>query len=227
MYKLIADSLMNPRGSAVHDNMLKTKFEEYGSEVRPKIIAGSFFRANEYIQAQKIRNYLTTSLVNILSPIYSVIMPTTPITAPNIGESRTELGDPNSLLGMLTRPFSLAGLPAISIPAGSQERTAVRVADPWQALTIFRSCICEFCRIPAQIVNAQTIMKSQYHVVRVGNSSMLRMSENLSAHMPERVWIFFAELSDYTYVICSLLQCSKDTDGIVKLTGVYIKSLIL
>jgi aspartyl-tRNA(Asn)/glutamyl-tRNA(Gln) amidotransferase subunit A len=121
-YKPIADLLMSCEASAVHDDMLRKKFEEYGSEVRPKIIAGSFFRANEYIQAQKIRNFLTTNLVNIFSRIDLIIMPTTPITAPKIGERKTGLGDSNSLLGMLTRPFSLAGFPAISIPCGFDKK---------------------------------------------------------------------------------------------------------
>jgi aspartyl-tRNA(Asn)/glutamyl-tRNA(Gln) amidotransferase subunit A len=121
-YKPITDILLSCEASAVHDELLKTKFEAYGSDVRPKIIAGSFFHVGEYVQAQKIRNYLASSLVGTLSKIDVLILPTTPITAPKIGERKSEMGDPTFLLGALTRPFSLTGLPAINIPCGFDKK---------------------------------------------------------------------------------------------------------
>jgi aspartyl-tRNA(Asn)/glutamyl-tRNA(Gln) amidotransferase subunit A len=54
--------------------------------------------------------------------IDALVVPTTPIAAPQIGEEKTRIGEEDhpirALLLRLNRPANLAGVPAISIPCG-------------------------------------------------------------------------------------------------------------
>jgi aspartyl-tRNA(Asn)/glutamyl-tRNA(Gln) amidotransferase subunit A len=54
--------------------------------------------------------------------IDALVVPTTPIAAPQIGEEKTRIGEEDhpirALLLRLNRPANLAGVPAISVPCG-------------------------------------------------------------------------------------------------------------
>src|SRR5260370_38398333 len=56
------------------------------------------------------------------SGVDALVVPTTPITAPLLGEESTQIGKQNhptrALLLRLNRPANLAAIPAISIPCG-------------------------------------------------------------------------------------------------------------
>jgi aspartyl-tRNA(Asn)/glutamyl-tRNA(Gln) amidotransferase subunit A len=98
--------------------------DEYSEDVRGRIERGSRVTAVTYLKALEEREEFIRQLHSLLQEarLDALILPTTPIPAPLIGEETTTI-DGNeyptrALLLRLNRPANLAGVPAISIPCG-------------------------------------------------------------------------------------------------------------
>ena len=100
----------------------KSRSEGFGSEVKRRIMLGSFVLSSGYYDAYYLKALRTKALIKQAFgrafQKYDIILgPTAPTTAPKIGSS---LSDPLKMyLGdIYTISVNLAGLPAISIPCG-------------------------------------------------------------------------------------------------------------
>jgi aspartyl-tRNA(Asn)/glutamyl-tRNA(Gln) amidotransferase subunit A len=129
---------------------------DYGEDVRTRLEMGTKVTATAYLQAVEVREKFIQQfhLAMADAGIDALVLPTTPIAAPLIGEESTALGKSNhatrALLLGLNRPANLAGIPAISIPCGfttaslpvglqligavTDERLLLRIACVAQAL---------------------------------------------------------------------------------------------
>jgi len=98
--------------------------EEYGEDVRVRLEMGTRISATAYLTALETRDKFIQQFHLALadSGVDAIILPTTPIAAPLLGEEKTRIGKENhptrALLLRLNRPANLAGIPAISIPCG-------------------------------------------------------------------------------------------------------------
>ncbi len=111
-----------PEYEELHEMYKKTRTEGFGSEVKRRIMLGSFVLSSGYYDAYYIKALKTKSLIkqafNKAFLKYDCILgPVAPTTAPKIGLS---LADPISMyLGdIYTISANLAGLPGISLPCG-------------------------------------------------------------------------------------------------------------
>jgi aspartyl-tRNA(Asn)/glutamyl-tRNA(Gln) amidotransferase subunit A len=103
----------------------KSRDEGFVTENKRRIMIGSYVLSSGffdayYLQAQKARTLLVNDF-NKLFEFYDVLIgPTTPTPAFKLGENTA---DPIKmyLADIMTVPASLAGLPAISVPAGVNE----------------------------------------------------------------------------------------------------------
>lgn len=100
----------------------KSRSEGFGTEVKRRIMLGTFvlsagYYDAYYAKAQKVRRLIADETNAILEKHDFIILPTAPTTAFGLGDNMT---DPISmyLADIYTVQASLAGLPAISIPAG-------------------------------------------------------------------------------------------------------------
>lgn len=98
-----------------------SRTEGFGEEVKRRIMLGTFvlsagYYDAYYAKAQKVRRLIRDKSVEILSKYDLLILPTAPSTAFELGEKTS---DPvvMYLADIFTVQASLAGLPAISIPA--------------------------------------------------------------------------------------------------------------
>jgi aspartyl-tRNA(Asn)/glutamyl-tRNA(Gln) amidotransferase subunit A len=97
---------------------------EYGEDVRSRLEAGMTVLAVEYLEALDHRRKVISQLREVMEKeaIDALMVPTTPIAAPLIGEENARVGEidypTRALLLRLNRPANLAGLPAISVPCG-------------------------------------------------------------------------------------------------------------
>lgn len=84
------------------------------------VLSSGFFDAY-YLQAQKARTLLINAFNDLFTSFDLLIGPVTPTPAFKLGENTS---DPIKMYmaDMMTVPASLAGLPAISVPAGRNER---------------------------------------------------------------------------------------------------------
>jgi aspartyl-tRNA(Asn)/glutamyl-tRNA(Gln) amidotransferase subunit A len=108
---------------AVHEERLKESPELFGEEVRERLIAGEPLRAHRYAAAQQTRRRSRESFLRALSEVEVLLVPTAPITAPEIRQREVEIGGRKehvfSALTRLTGPTNLNGLPGLSVPCGT------------------------------------------------------------------------------------------------------------
>jgi aspartyl-tRNA(Asn)/glutamyl-tRNA(Gln) amidotransferase subunit A len=99
-----------------------TRSEGFGVEVKRRILLGTFalssgYREAWYERAQRVRALLARDFAEAFRSCDAILCPTTPGPAFPIGEKSA---DPLAmyLADVFTVPASLAGLPALSVPAG-------------------------------------------------------------------------------------------------------------
>ncbi|MCI8791911.1 MAG: Asp-tRNA(Asn)/Glu-tRNA(Gln) amidotransferase subunit GatA [Eubacterium sp.] len=107
----------------LHHMYKKTRSEGFGTEVKRRIMLGSFVLSSGYYDAYYLKALRTKALIkkafDRAFDTYDVILsPAAPSTAPKLGES---LGDPIRMyLGdIYTISANLAGLPGITVPCGT------------------------------------------------------------------------------------------------------------
>ncbi len=100
----------------------KTRAEGFGSEVKRRIMTGTYVLSHGYydayyLQAQKIRRMIADDFQNAFKDCDVIAGPVAPSVAWKLGENAN---DPvaDYLADIFTLPASLAGLPGMSVPAG-------------------------------------------------------------------------------------------------------------
>ena len=100
---------------------------EYGEDVRARLEMGTKVTAVAYLRALEVREKFMESFHRVLdeNELDALVVPSTPITAPRLGEDTVTLKGTThptrGLLLRLNRPANLAGVPAISVPCGLAE----------------------------------------------------------------------------------------------------------
>jgi aspartyl-tRNA(Asn)/glutamyl-tRNA(Gln) amidotransferase subunit A len=99
-----------------------TRSEGFGAEVKRRIMLGTYALSSGYYeayygQAQKVRTRIAEDFKGAFDEVDFVVTPTAPSVAFELGE---KTDDPLAMYlnDFFTVPMSLAGIPAISIPAG-------------------------------------------------------------------------------------------------------------
>ena len=118
----LAEVLHKAEASAIHDRMLRTQAQEYGSFVRERFEEGLAISAVRYIQAQSLRLPMAQDFVsNAMGDFDVLILPTVGCQAPFASQANEDSAVSRKILRKLTlftRPFSYLGLPALSVPCG-------------------------------------------------------------------------------------------------------------
>ena len=113
----------NPKD--IDDLFMRTREEGFGSEVKRRILIGTYalsagYYDAYYLKAQKCRQLVANDFTEAFKKVDVILSPTTPGTAFKSGEKTS---DPVEmyLQDIFTIPANLAGLPALSIPCGEHE----------------------------------------------------------------------------------------------------------
>jgi aspartyl-tRNA(Asn)/glutamyl-tRNA(Gln) amidotransferase subunit A len=105
----------------IHAAALRDRPEDFGLDVL-EILLGYFPSAAELMAGQRAVNALTVAMRTTLETVDVLLTPTTPITAPLIGQDQVRYGSiEESVLGAMIRctaPFNATHLPALSVPCG-------------------------------------------------------------------------------------------------------------
>ena len=108
------------------DMYCRTRAEGFGTEVKQRILVGTYVLSHGYydayyLQAQKVRRLIARDFDLAFKKCDLILGPTAPSTAFAIG-AKTEDPVQMYLNDIFTIPAPLAGLPALSIPCGFDER---------------------------------------------------------------------------------------------------------
>lgn len=104
----------------------KTRSAGFGAEVKRRIAIGTYtlsagYYDAYYLKAQKVRTLIKEDFERAFAQVDLLVCPTAPSTAFTAGE---KTADPLSmyLSDLMTIPVNLAGLPALSLPCGFDEK---------------------------------------------------------------------------------------------------------
>ena len=139
--------------SSTQDEVLRSELSaHYGQDVRAALQLGELISARQYLRAMRVRPMVQQELGGLLRRFDVLVCPTTSVLPP-----RTEgiAPETSTRFARNTRPFSLAGLPALSVPAGFSreglpiglqiigrpfdEATVLRVGHAYEAATPWHS----------------------------------------------------------------------------------------
>lgn len=110
-----------PEGAGLQDMYAATRYAGFGDEVKRRILIGTYvlsagFYDAYYTQAQKVRTLVQKDFMDAFEQCDVILAPTTPNAAFALGEMTD---DPLAMYlnDVFSVPASLAGLPAMSVPA--------------------------------------------------------------------------------------------------------------
>ncbi len=111
-----------PAGGRLQAMYAATRATGFGAEVKRRILIGTYvlsagFYDAYYTQAQKVRTLIARDFAEAFGQVDVILAPTTPTAAFGLGEM---VSDPLAMYlnDVFAVPASLAGLPAMSVPAG-------------------------------------------------------------------------------------------------------------
>jgi aspartyl-tRNA(Asn)/glutamyl-tRNA(Gln) amidotransferase subunit A len=111
-----------PEGAGLQDMYAATRSAGFGAEVKRRILIGTYvlsagYYDAYYTQAQKVRTLISHDFRNAFAECDAILAPTAPSAAFALGEKSD---DPIAMYlnDVFSVPASLAGLPAMSVPAG-------------------------------------------------------------------------------------------------------------
>ena len=113
----------NPKN--LEDLYMRTREEGFGTEVKRRILIGTYalsagYYDAYYLKAQKCRRLISDNFKEVFKSVDFILSPTAPDTSFAIG---TKTSDPVEMYkqDIFTIPANLAGIPGISIPCGQHK----------------------------------------------------------------------------------------------------------
>ena len=121
-YNGVKYGLSDPQATDVDEMMARIRGRGFGSEVKRRIMIGTFALSSGYydayyIRAQKVRTLIKSDFETAFQDVDVIAAPVVPAPAFDLG---AKLDDPVAMYqsDIMTLPASLAGLPCMSIPCG-------------------------------------------------------------------------------------------------------------
>jgi aspartyl-tRNA(Asn)/glutamyl-tRNA(Gln) amidotransferase subunit A len=99
--------------------------QDFGADVLALLDQGRLLPATDYVNAQRLRRVMKQEFQNIWKQVDCLFVPTTPTSAPKIGQATMKFGekeeDARLASTRLVRGINVLGLPALSLPCGRDD----------------------------------------------------------------------------------------------------------
>jgi aspartyl-tRNA(Asn)/glutamyl-tRNA(Gln) amidotransferase subunit A len=153
-------------GDDLQATYCKSRAAGFGDEVKRRIMVGAYvlsagYYDAYYIKAQKVRRLIQNDFIEAYKKVDVILTPATPSSAFPIGENED---DPIKMYlnDIFTVTVNMAGLPGMSVPAGTDSRGLPLglqvIGRPFDEATILRTCrfiekSAAFCAKPKFLLN--------------------------------------------------------------------------
>ena len=144
-YDGVKYGLSHEEATGMWENMENTRQYGFGPEVKRRIMLGTYalsagYYDAYYLKAQKVRTLIRQEFDSVFEKVDALITPTSPTVPFKIGE---KTDDPLQmyLSDVCTLPINIAGVPALSVPAGFSEGLPVGmqiIGKPFAEETIMK-----------------------------------------------------------------------------------------
>jgi aspartyl-tRNA(Asn)/glutamyl-tRNA(Gln) amidotransferase subunit A len=137
---LVQQALQFPEATALHLDWLRNRPDDYGADVRGRLLAGLFVPATAYVTALRLRGVIGAAFRDAIEPVDCLVAPTLPLVAPRVANGGVvfdSLGDGSGSVAenlfrqnllRYTAPWSLVGWPVVSVPCGFVDGLPVAVS---------------------------------------------------------------------------------------------------
>lgn len=103
------------------EQVAQNRGKNFGIEVKKRIMLGSYVTSSEnfteiYEKAKNVRSALKQEFVEVFEKVGMLVLPVSPFTSPTWKEIDSKKSSDVYMGDFMTVPFSLAGLPALSLP---------------------------------------------------------------------------------------------------------------
>ena len=120
----LADTISKCEAATLHERWMRERPDDYSAFLYSRTLAGFHLPATRYIGALSRRAGLLTRFVTeALDGAAALLLPTVPVPVPRIDQADVTEGAAVATLiaslSRLTRPFSYLGVPALSVPCGT------------------------------------------------------------------------------------------------------------
>lgn len=115
-----------PSYNDINDMICKTRSEGFGKEVKRRIMLGTYVLSAGYYdayykKAQQLRGALVNAFMDAFKKCDVIISPTVPMTAFELNFTQKDPIE-TYMTDILTVPVNIAGLPAVSVPCGFDDK---------------------------------------------------------------------------------------------------------
>lgn len=128
----ITQAVMLPEAAQAHLGWLRTRLQDYGDDVRARLLAGLLLPATAHVTGQRARRWYCDALQRLFYRFDLLVAPEMPIVAPKIGGQTVEVNGTSVPYRLCLMPFNspwaLAGLPVLSLPCGFVQGLPVGLA---------------------------------------------------------------------------------------------------
>ncbi|MBI3977403.1 MAG: amidase [Chloroflexi bacterium] len=143
----ILRTIIGAEAAEIHRRWLDERPEDYGEDVRERLIAGRSLAAADLAGAYYQRRSLLVHYRQVLEDLDLLVLRATPTTAARIGEDLVEyrgrMVPRREIILRYFSPFNLTGFPAIVLPNGLGDNglpTGLQIAGrPWDEATVLRA----------------------------------------------------------------------------------------
>lgn len=142
----ISGLVLSAEAATYHLPLLRNHWDEYGRDVRARLLPGFTISADSYLNAQRARHLFINKMRAAFDEVDLLLYPSEPVVAPLIEDRTVTVGaytEPTTAaMTRLNRPGNVSGFPAISVPCGFVNGLPVGLqllGRPWDEAGVLRA----------------------------------------------------------------------------------------